>query len=281
MIRGYMPQGNIDESVSAPKGQYVTGNVIGILCLDTLWMPLPPGCVMNASTFDFPVAYKILEGMKEWVVKRPEEGRRTEEERFSPKILNKMIEGGKELQRQGVRALVGACGYFANFQKGVAAALDIPVFLSSLIQVPLIRQGLKPGQKIGVITDGADWDEEKQAFVMMPRTWSECGVDDTSDIVIPGGERGDQEFWGEIALVDAGHNTGCFNPFKAEQDLANVAKRFVKDNPEIGAILLECSAFPPYAWAVQNAVNLPVFDFYTLIDWVYKAVVRRPFAGFY
>jgi hypothetical protein len=37
---------------------------------------------------------------------------------------------------------------------------------------------------------------------------------------------------------------------------------------------------PPYAWAIQNAVRLPVFDFITMINWIYDAVVRKPFAGF-
>ena len=31
----------------------------------------------------------------------------------------------------------------------------------------------------------------------------------------------------------------------------------------------------------QNAFDLPVFDFYTPINWIYTSVVRRPFAGFY
>jgi hypothetical protein len=54
----------------------------------------------------------------------------------------------------------------------------------------------------------------------------------------------------------------------------------VKQHPEVGAILLECSDMPPYAWAVQNAVQLPVFDFISLINWVETAVVRRPFGGY-
>ena len=37
---------------------------------------------------------------------------------------------------------------------------------------------------------------------------------------------------------------------------------------------------PPYAHAIQNTVGLPVFDFYTLVNWVQNSVVRKPFAGF-
>jgi hypothetical protein len=36
----------------------------------------------------------------------------------------------------------------------------------------------------------------------------------------------------------------------------------------------------PYAAAVQETVNLPVFDFITMINYVFSAVVRRRYRGF-
>ncbi len=65
-----------------------------------------------------------------------------------------------------------------------------------------------------------------------------------------------------------------------EEELIDLTRKLVIDNPEIGAILIECSDMPPYAHAIQNTVGLPVFDFYTLINWVQNSVVRKPFAGF-
>jgi hypothetical protein len=44
--------------------------------------------------------------------------------------------------------------------------------------------------------------------------------------------------------------------------------------------VLECANLPPYAKAIQDAVNLPVFDFVTLTNFVYSAVLRREFTGF-
>jgi len=40
----------------------------------------------------------------------------------------------------------------------------------------------------------------------------------------------------------------------------------VAENPDIGALLLECTLFPTHAWAIQEAVQLPVYVFTTLID---------------
>ena len=62
--------------------------------------------------------------------------------------------------------------------------------------------------------------------------------------------------------------------------MCGLAKELVSKNLDIGAILLECSDMPPYAWSIQNSVKLPVFDFTTMINWVYSAVVRHPFPGF-
>ena len=264
MIHGYMPQGNTNEDLYVPKGRPIQGLAIGILMVDNLWAPYPPGTVNNASTYDFPVLYKIVEETAQWKVFNPE----AEEDQRSPSVRDALIKGAKELESRGVRAITGACGFFANFQKEVGAAVDVPVFLSSLCQIPLIRQGLKPGQKIGVMTAAGD--------LLGAEVFPQVDVDDISDLVIVGAED-----YGEFYWVRGTHHAGHFNPFKVEQDLATLATQMVKDKPEIGAMLLECAAMPNYAWAIQNAIDLPVFDFFTLIDWMYKSVVRRPFAGFY
>ena len=242
-----------DIQISMSKGRLTGGNAIGILVIND-WYPYLPGDVANASTYNFPVQYKILEDITVERILRAD-----------PALLDLVIEGGKELQKQGARAIVGACGYFGNYQKEAAAIFDIPVFLSSLLQASVIKRGLKPAQKVGIICGDAD--------SLTPKLLSQCGVDDLTGIVIAGAQD-----LSEFQNVLQG--TGHFNGYKLQHELVGLAQQFVSDNPQIGAILLECSAFPPFAWAIQNAVKLPVFDFSTLINWVYNAVVRRPFAGF-
>ena len=72
---------------------------------------------------------------------------------------------------------------------------------------------------------------------------------------------------------------GTLDSDKIEQEVVHVARELVTGNPHIGAILLECSDLPPYARAVQQAVNLPVYDFFTMIHYVHTAHVRLPFVG--
>ena len=242
-----------DTQIQMLKGQAIAGCAIGILVLD-LWYPYMPGNVANASTYNFPVLFKILKGSTTPQILNAD-----------PSLLDLIVEGGKELEQQGVRAIVGACGYFGHFQEEASKRLNVPTFLSSVLQVPIIAQGLKPNQKVGIICANAP------AFT--PSLLSQCGVNDLSRVAIVGA-KDPPEFRNILEC------TGHFNSYKVEQELVGLAKELVSKNPEVGAILLECSDMPPYAWAIQNAIRLPVFDFISLINWVYNAAVRRPFTGF-
>jgi hypothetical protein len=242
-----------DTDIKMLKGQAVAGAAIGILVLD-LWYPYVLGNVANGSTFNFPVLFKILKGSTGQQVVTG-----------APALLDMILEAGKELEQQGVRAIVGACGYFGHFQKEASVRLNVPTFLSSVLQVPIIMRGLKPSQKVGIICANSPY--------LTPSLLGQCGVTDLSRVVIVGAED-----LSEFRNIIEG--TGHFNSHKIEQQMVGLAKQFVSKNPEIGAILLECSDMPPYAWAIQNAVRLPVFDFISMIKWIYEAVVRKPFAGF-
>jgi hypothetical protein len=68
-------------------------------------------------------------------------------------------------------------------------------------------------------------------------------------------------------------------PEQLRDDIVEIATKLVGDHPEIGAIVLECANLPPYAKFVYEAVNRPVFDFLTLTNMVYSAVVKREFSG--
>lgn len=253
MTYGYLPGTEQPGELTVPDGQRICGNAIGILILKVGY-PLVPGSMFNASTFKFPVLFHILEDSDATKVLGADP---------SQKAL--LIEGGRVLQRHGVRAIVGSCGYFANYQAGVAAALDVPTFLSSLLQVPLLLRSLKPRQKLGVLCASAP--------SLTPETLRQCGVDDASRLVIYGAEEL-SEFQNIL------RKTGRLNSAKLQEQLVERATRLVRENADVGALLLECADMPPYAWAIQNATRLPVFDWTTMVNWVHDAVVRRPFAGF-
>ena len=264
MLYGYLPQGLINEELYASKPCSQTqGYAIGMLCVDNIWYSVPPGCGYNASTYDFPVLMRVMHGISDWEVLT-----KGGKEQFAPEVRDLVIREAKELEKSGVRAIAGGCGFLVNFQKDVAAAVDIPVFLSALCLIPVIRLSLKPKQKIGIVTAGSD--------LLGQKNFEAIGVSDISDLVILGLENAN-----EFAKIRANTSVGHYNPAKLDREVAESTKQFVQDNPDIGAILFECTALPQFAWSVQNAVNLPVYDIYTLICWMHKSVVRFPFGGIY
>jgi len=79
----------IDATIQMPQGQAVAGGAVGILVLD-LWYPYLPGNVANASTYDFPVFFKVLSGSTIPQVLKAD-----------PVPLDMTVEGGGELIKQG------------------------------------------------------------------------------------------------------------------------------------------------------------------------------------
>ncbi len=213
-----------------------------------------PGSVGNASTFSFPVRFQRAKGLTAKGL--------TSKDLM---MLDSVIEAGSQLVKEGVRAVTGDCGFMALFQKEVANRLRVPVFLSSLLQVPFISRMLGDGEKVGIITANSQALDAPLLEMV--------GVDSSIPICIKGLER-------KVFFNTASEGVGPLDTDKIEQEVVSSAKELVQEEAGVGAILLECSLLPPYGAAVQEAVGLPVFDFITMINYVYSAVVKTRFRGF-
>ena len=235
-------------------GQNMGGHAVGIIVLNVGY-PTIPGNVANASTFRFPVRYAVVEGSN---IPKILSG--------DPGLLEPSLHAARQLVADGCRAIVGACGYWARFQKPMAASLEVPVFMSSLCQVPTITASLRPGEKLGVICASRP--------SLTPEVLQQVGVPPDAPLVVYGLEE-EPEF--RSAIVEG---RGTLDSHQVESEVAGVARRMCSDHPEVASILLECSDIPPYAKAVQDATGRPVWDFITLINWIYDGVVKRRFEGF-
>lgn len=237
-------------SVIKVEPHYTSGLPVGIIAVELIY-PKLPGNVANASTFKFPVLYETVRFEIEELFRGDE------------KIKQLIIDAAKKLEAQGVRAIVGACGFFAHFQKDVKNAVNVPVYLSSLCQIPLISTGLKNEKKIAVIAaDGKS---------ITNNLLEKVDADDSRLVVFNVGD------WESFAPIRYG-KTELDNK-ALTQDLEKLAKNIGENHKEIGAILLECSDLPPYAYNIQRASGLPVYDFITLINWVEHSVEQRPYYG--
>ncbi|WP_126426596.1 aspartate/glutamate racemase family protein [Brevibacillus marinus] len=237
----------------ARKGQVNYGESIGIILLDS-FTPFIPGDVGNATTYSYPVRYKTIKGF-------------TLDKMYAMDVsfLEAFKEAGRELVQDGVRAITGDCGYMALFQREMADELEVPVFLSSLLQVPFISRTLGNDEKVGIICANAK--------VLNESLLRAVGVTDEPYAIV-GLEEKEYFHKGVIAEV------GELHADKVEKEVVEAALELVESDPKVKAILLECSVLPPYAAAVQEAVNLPVFDFITMIDYVQSAVVKKRYHGY-
>ena len=238
------------------------GEVIGIALLDQEYSePLLPGDVGNASTYDFPVRLKIIEGLYD----NPFPPIRDEKGNYTPDV-QKTVNAVKELEADGVRAIVMACGYFSILQDILTEEVEIPVFSSALMLVPLISKMIGKKKKVGIIV--ASKSSITEEFL------SPAGIDDSINYTIEGLDSS-QEF---NDCIMRGTRTDL-DVDLLRKDVIDITKNFVDKNPDIGAILLECTTLPTFSADIQEVTNLPVFDYITFINSIYHAVVQKRYMG--
>ncbi len=250
---GYLSENSDDRVIRMKKGQNYGGYSVGILHIDDVYYPLLPGNVVNAYSYDFPVKMKAVPDLDV-------QGLLSGDSSLGEPIVRAAV----ELEKEGIRAISGACGFFGFFQKQVAEAVEVPVSMSSLVQAGWIKTTLKPGQRIGVLTaDLASIND---------RLLESCYIEDPGMLVIK-----DLRHGPHFSAILEG--MGTFNNGEVKKEVTSAVVELVKENNDIGAILLECSDMPPYAAYVQRAVGLPVFDFITMIRWLHYATTQRPYTG--
>ena len=130
-----------DSTDRVTGGKTVYGTAVGILMLETRF-PRVIGDIGNALTWPFPVLYHVVRGASpDRVVRHRAEG-----------LLADFIAAGRELIAQGADGITTNCGFLSLFQDEMAAALDVPVATSALMQAPLIERLLPPGKRVGILT---------------------------------------------------------------------------------------------------------------------------------
>ena len=206
------------------------------------------GNIANSTTFDFPVAYKRVKGAYyQTVVVQP-----------NAQVLEAMIQAARELEQEGIRAIATSCGFNAIFQRELANAVNVPVFASSLIQVPLVHRMLKESQRVGIITANKECLTEQHL--------EGAGITRMIPVVIRGVEA-TEEFSKIHDDPDA-----VLDVTRFQEEVVGVADALVREDPDVGAIVLECTDLPPFAAAIRKATGLPVFDIVTLTNMIYESV---------
>jgi len=212
----------------------------GLLQLETL-----TGNSTNRKSYDYPVRFLPIKGAcVETVITNP-----------SDELLNEMIKESKKIiDEEGIKAITTSCGFNAIFQKGMADALDVPVFTSALLQIPFVQNLIGKENYIGVITANKSNLSKKH--------FNACGITDDMNVNVFGLEEA-QEWCKIFNKPDE-----KFDMDAVAEEIIGVAKKCIVDNPKIRAIVLECTDLPPFAERIRKEVNLPVFDYMSMINYV-------------
>jgi Asp/Glu/hydantoin racemase len=229
----------------------LAGFHVGILVLDTVH-ELVLGNVQHARSFDFPVLYEVVRGVSWAALMQGDQSAR-----------DIIVERARALEGAGVDVVVGACGSFANYQAEVAAAVNVPVFLSILLEVPLLLRALPRERQLGILF--------ASTTSFTDRVREQCGIAQTDRIVAIGADA-------LPAFRPIAEQAGVLDDLGLRDSLVELVRASLRDHPRIGAWLLQCSDLPPYAAAIQRATGLPVFDMVTLIRHLHEASDRHRFA---
>lgn len=221
---------------------------IGIIMLETIF-PRIKGDIGNPATFSFPVKYKVVNGASpERMVIQADKN-----------LIQPFIEAGRSLIRDGASAIATSCGFLALFHKELTQALDVPVFSSSLLQVHIAQSIIRKNQKVGIITARKESLTRGHLAAIGIEHYSLAIIgmekaEEFSSVFIKGKPKLDSE--------------------KCQQEMKTTALKLKKQNPDIGAVVLECTNMPPYAKVIQTATGgLPIFDVVTMINYAYSALI--------
>jgi hypothetical protein len=234
----------------ARGGKSVYGACLGILMLEARF-PRIPGDMGNATTWPFPVLYKVVPGASPArVVLQGAKG-----------LLNVFLDAAAELVQIGADGITTNCGFLSLYQAELARHCRVPVATSSLMQVPFVQTLLPSGRRVGVLT--------VSARTLTPEHLEAANV--PLDTPIEGTDAGTEftrVLMGNIERLDAA---------QAERDILEAGERLLKKAPDVGAVVLECTNMVPYARALRRHLNLPVFDIYNFVTWFHSSLSPRDF----
>jgi len=244
----------------AKGGRAIYGEAIGILVLDTSF-PRIPGDVANATTFDFPVRYHVIDAATpERIVSEADRARA---------LLPAFVEGARLLEKQGVRAITTTCGFLTVMQKEIAAAVSVPVVTSSLFLIPLLRTMFAAERSIGVLT--------AHSGRLSPEHLVAAGVRPDWAVHVRGLEESPAF---RSAIFGKGEDGIEMDVDEVEAEVVASCRKLVEDFPNIGCIVFECTNLQPYAAAAQADIGLPIFGIYHLVNLLQSGIVSPRFSGY-
>jgi len=243
------------------KPNLYEGASLGVMRLDYNYPPAP-GDIDHPASYKYPVHYKVVPGLTFGMCQAnamTDDVRRRWKESLDYLLNVKKVSG-----------ITGDCGFMMFFQDLARSHENVgknPVFMSSLAHLPAVRCAVGPGKKIAIFTANAS-----TLLPMADLIKQECwlSLDDERLMIV---DCMDVAGFEAVALglkVDVE---------KVKPGIVAKAVKIQRDNPDVAAILFECTELPPYAAAVRGATGLPVYDANTNCNFYIQGFADNPRFG--
>jgi hypothetical protein len=222
-------------------------DALGVLLLDTAFDRLP-GDVGNPVSYDYPVRFETVSGAEPERVVRAGD--------TDPALVDPSVDAARRLVDRGAVAAVTSCGFLLPYQATLNDRVGVPVFTSSLLQLPLIASTLATDRRIGVLS------ADERSFARLSHPVLSAHAD---RLVVEG-------------LAESRPFQTVFVEERRERpDAAAVGDDVVAAvgrllDRDVGALLFECTNLRPYLGRVRDVTDLPVYDYLTLADLAWRAV---------
>jgi hypothetical protein len=164
-------------------------------------------------------------------------------------FVEPFVAAGKRLVDRGATLLTTSCGFLVVYQAALSRRLPVPVATSALLLIPEIEQTCPPGTRTGVLTFSA-------AHLRAPHLAAAGARQDTPVAGLDPDSGFARAIRGE-AVADS--------PELRAADASTAARALVERHPEVGAVVLECTNFPPHRSAIAAACGRPVYDLWDLL----------------
>jgi hypothetical protein len=211
---------------------------LGVLMLDTRFTRFA-GDIGNPESYREPVLFEVVRGATVDKVVPAQ----------APPLIEDFVKAGERLIARGADAITTGCGFLVLNQQDLAARLPVPVATSSLLLIPSLMTLLPAGKRLGVLTFSAR--------DLTPAHFVAAGA--PPDTPVEGVQQ-------DGVFQKAIYERPCDDSVSArESEVVAAARRLLARHDDIGAILFECTNFPPHRAAVRSATGLPVYDVFTLI----------------
>ncbi|KAK3286813.1 hypothetical protein CYMTET_5644 [Cymbomonas tetramitiformis] len=230
---------------------------VGVLRLEYHYPPLE-GDIDSADSYGYKVLFRQVDGLTFEVA---QSGKMTKN------VEVNMISAIRWLEAKQVVGITGDCGFMMAYQVFVRRNTELPVFMSSMMQAPMLIAAHDQDAKFAIFTANSKSLEPNLEFLL-----TDCGVEvDVDRFVLVGLQ--------ECDGFDAVAKGERVNPRLVQPAILKRVRKLVKDEPELAAIILECTELPAYADAIRAETGLPVFDAITLVDFFHSASSDNPHFG--